>query len=92
MWTSGRLSSAKNNPEVTGRYWGWRNPSDCENEVEFTVGPDLWNSEGGRDFVNICVSDEQAMDSYNQTFACDVSLPLSVARSLRDFLNSLPLD
>lgn len=38
------------------------------------------------DHVRFSVTEEKAMDSYNQTFTCNVNLPLDQARSLRDWL------
>jgi len=55
-----------------------RSPFDDE-EIEVTASGDL---------VNIAVTDEQAVDSYNATFTCDIALPREKAAELHAFLGA----
>lgn len=57
----------------------YENPQDSENYVNVYVNM--------VDGLCISVSDEQAMDSYNSTFTCDICLPTPEAKRLRDYLN-----
>lgn len=63
---------------MTERSFQWENPVDQENTISVARTP-LG--------LNISVADEQAVDSYNSTFECDINLPLAEALRLRDYLN-----
>lgn len=59
---------------------GWVWPLDamwCDDQIEVTCS-------GG--VVNVAVTSEQAVDSYNHSFTCDIVLPVDQVRELRDFL------
>ena len=68
-------------------YWNYVNPRDPDNEIEVTRSsgyspdPDGW--------ITVTVSDEKAVDSYNQTFSCSIMLSDDVARALLDHLTTL---
>jgi hypothetical protein len=56
-------------------------------------GPRRWDGSDGEleavagdHCVTISVTDEQAVDSYNQTFTCEALLPRPEAERLRDWL------
>lgn len=73
-------------------------PHDAENELTIVPidGPDEWRDRWDkRDLiggVTISVADEKAVDSYNDTFECDISLTRDTAIELRDWLlNRYPL-
>lgn len=57
----------------------YENPSDSENEI--TVYPIAAGA------LSIAVADQKAMDSYNETIECQISLDLDAAKRLRDYLN-----
>lgn len=40
------------------------------------------------DGLMVSVSDEKAVDSYNEVFACEIYLPNAAAKKLRDYLNA----
>lgn len=56
----------------------FENKSDSENELNAYI------TEAGH--LRIGVAEERAMDSYNQTFECEVYMPAETAENLRDFL------
>lgn len=56
----------------------WENESDPDNAMSIFL-----NQGGG---LSIAISDEKAMDSYNQTFECAAFLNRAEAERLRDFL------
>lgn len=56
----------------------YSNPSDSQNEC--VIYP---NQAGG---LRIAVSNEQAVDSYNDVFECDIFLDKDAAIQLRDYL------
>lgn len=58
----------------------YEDPQDAENYLASFVTVD-----GG---LRVQVAEERAMDSYNETFACDIYLPPSIAKKFRDFLNA----
>jgi hypothetical protein len=61
--------------------FSFENPVDSENEIH------VWECECGA--IAVSVLDEQAVDSYNSTFVCDIYLPREQAVRLRDFLTAL---
>jgi hypothetical protein len=56
----------------------YENPGDADNTVR------VYECECGD--IAISVAEEQAMDSYNSTFECDVYIPRAEAERLRDWL------
>lgn len=59
----------------------WEDPSDAENAITVFL-----NQGGG---LSIAVSEERAMDSYNQTFECSAFLARADAERLRDYLTEV---
>jgi hypothetical protein len=55
----------------------YENPEDGENIIN------VYTHNGK---LGVSISDEKAMDSYNETFTCDISLPVEAAKLLRDYL------
>lgn len=65
--------------------WTYAQPGWGEGEIDVTLvaaDPDMGDPAG----VNIAVSREHAMDSYNQTFTCYVIVPPEKLDELIDFL------
>jgi hypothetical protein len=61
-------------------FFEWQNPAHLFGDNEI----DVISSANG---VAIAVSEEQAMDSYNSTFTCEIVLPWPEVEKLRDFLS-----
>lgn len=58
----------------------FEDPRDSKNEIMAYIEDD------GR--LTISVAEEQAVDSYNSTFNCSVTLDRAAAKRLRDYLNA----
>jgi len=59
--------------------WTYTSTDWSQAEIEATAS-------GG--VVNIAVTDEHAMDSYNATFTCDIALPFDKVAELHAFLGA----
>jgi hypothetical protein len=55
-----------------------------EDEIVVAIEMENWRGAAGK--VCISVAQEQAVDSYNQTFNCSIHLDQHQARMLRDWL------
>lgn len=59
----------------------YEDPRDAENEMRAHI--DFQRN------LYLAVAEEKAVDSYNHTFDCQIMLPESEAKKLRDYLNRI---
>ena len=80
-----------NEEEVLGKPFHYESPHDSTNELTVAlIVPETYRDK--RDLAGgivISVANEQAVDSYNAMFECDISLDRKTAIQFRDWLNKL---